>query len=102
VQISFCSAKTLVCHGWKIFVAGLVTYASTKYLRKIQMVMKTDNVNVNWSNNIAIHGSQTQHFFHQTKVVTLEKRYYKVNLSLVSTIRLTKLKVKTTATTLQI
>ena len=38
------------------------------------MVMKTDNTIVNWSNNIVIHGSQPQYFFHKTKFVWLEKK----------------------------
>ena len=45
-----------------------------------------------------MHGSHRRYFFHKTKVVRLEKkRNYLVVLSLVSTIRGTKLKVKTPA-----
>ena len=38
------------------------------------MVTETDNAIIKVSNNIVIHGSQRQCFFHKTKVVRLEKR----------------------------
>ena len=47
-----------------------------------------------WSNNIVIH------LFRKTKVIRLRKRNYVVVSSLFITMRATKLKVKTTATTL--
>ena len=53
-----------------------------------------------WSNDNVIHGSQRQYFFHKTKVVRLETRVLCSCWSLVSTIRGTKIKVKTPATTL--
>jgi len=52
-----------------------------------------------WSNNNVIHGSQRRYFFHKTKVVKIRKKGIVQLLSLVSTIRGTKLKVKTPATT---
>jgi len=61
--------------------------------------MKTNNAIVNWSNNIVFDGSQTQYFFHKTKLVRLQKANYAVVFSLVSAIRATKLKLKLTLTT---
>jgi len=82
----FCSAKTLFFHGCKICCCA---YYCCKHLRKMEM--KTDNAIVlRWSNNVAIHGSQRGYIFHKTKVV----------ISFVSTVRVTKLKAKTTATPL--
>jgi len=95
VHITICSAKTLIFHRCKVFVAGLW---SCKFLQNIQMVMKTNNAVVNWSNNIVFDGSQTRYFFHKTKLVRLQKANYAV-FGLVCTIRATKLKVKLTATT---
>jgi len=46
VNVTICSAKTLIFHRCKVFVAGLVT-VQVAYLRKIQMVMKTNNAIVN-------------------------------------------------------
>ena len=70
-----------------------------KYLRKIQMVMKTNNAIVNWGNNIIFYGSQTRYFFHKTILVRLQKANYAVVFSLVSTIGAAKLELKLTATT---
>jgi len=61
--------------------------------------MKTNNAIVNWSNNIVFDGSQTRYFFHETKLVRLQKANYAVVFSLGSTIHATKLKLKRTATT---
>jgi len=44
----------------------------------MQMVMKTDNAIIRWSNNNVIHGSQRRYFFHKTEVVRLEKGNYVV------------------------
>ena len=95
MHITIWSLKTLLFHRWKVFVAGLAT---VQELRKIQMVMKTNNAIVNWSNNIVFDSSQTRYFFHKTKLVRLQKATYAVVFSLVSTIRATKLKLKVTAT----
>jgi len=53
-----------------------------------------------WSNNNVIHGSQRRYFFHETKVVRLEKKGIVYLLSSVSTIGGKKFKVKTPASTL--
>ena len=63
------------------------------------MVMKTNNAIVNWSNNIVFDGYQTRYCFHKTKLVRLQKANYAVVFGLVSTIRVTKLKLELTATT---
>jgi len=98
VHITICSAKTLIFHRCKVFVAGLVT-VQVGNLRKIQMVMKTNNAIVNWSNNIVFDGSQTRYFLHKTKLVRLQTANYAVVFSSVSTIRATKLKLKLPAAT---
>ena len=98
VHITLCSAKTLIFHLCKVFAAGLVA-VQVGYLRKMQMVMKTNNATVDWSNNIVFDGSQSRNFFHKTKLVRLQEANYAVVFSLVSTSRATKLKPKLTAIT---
>ena len=98
VHITICSAKTLILHRSKVFVAGLVT-VQVAYLGKIKMIMKTNNAIVNWSNNIVFDRSQTRYCFNKTKLVRLQKASCAVVFSLVSTIRASKLKLKRTATT---
>jgi len=95
-HITICSAKTLMFHRCKVFAAELVT---VQVPTKIQMVMKTNNAIVNWSNNIVFDGSQTRYFFHKTKLVRFQKASYAGVFSLGSTFRATKLKLKLTATT---
>jgi len=97
VHITICSAKTLIFHRCKVFVAGLVTVQDPT--KNTMVVMKTNNAIVNWSNNIAFDGSQTRYCFHKTRLVRLRKVNYAVVFSLVSTIRATKLKLKLAATT---
>ena len=63
VHMTVCSAKTLILHRCKVFLAELVT-VQVAYLRKIKMVMKTNNAIVNWSNNIVFDGSQARYFFY--------------------------------------
>jgi len=59
-----CSLKTLIFHWCKFFLRSLLL--CSKYLRKLQMAMKANNVIVNWRNNIVFDGSQTRYFFHKT------------------------------------
>jgi len=65
--------------------------------KKTQIVIKTINAIVNWSNNIVFDGSQTRNFFHKIKLVRLQKANYAVVFSF--TLRAKKLKLKLTATT---
>jgi len=37
------------------------------------MLMKTDNTIINWSNNIVIHGSQSQYFFTRLNLFVWKK-----------------------------
>ena len=97
VHITICSAKNLNLSPVQSFCWWACDRA--KYLRKMQMVMKTNNAIVNWSNNTVFDGSQTRCFFHKTKLVRLQKANYAAVFGSVSTIRGTKLKLKLTATT---
>ena len=73
VHMIICSAKTVIFHRCKVFVAGLVT---------VQVPTKNPNGNANkqryWSNNIVFDGSQTRYFFQKTKLVRLQKANFAV------------------------
>ena len=61
-NLNFSPVQSFCCWAWPC-----------KYLRKIQMAMKTNNAIVNWGNNIIFDGSQIRYFFHKTILVRLQK-----------------------------
>ena len=103
VHSFFCSGKSLFFHRCKNFFTGLVNVVNIQ-----ENANGNENRQYYWSNNNVVHGSPRRYFFHKTKVVRLVVlsscfKFIQHNPRFpirVSTIRGTKLKVKTRPSTL--